>query len=798
MKPTHERNQECLPPKKRDLPVNNATTTPTSNNSSSSTSAGGSGVAGGGCGGSGGGEEPPSSQSSAIGGDPQGGGGSGEWMRTQPGLPYGVDGSDGLAGLPVDQYSMLYKVALPSVSYSQTNLHPVHISPAYTVPSPLLQHPGIPYPPLGYTPIPHSSLQFVSSHYAAAVPYAVPPGFVPSSLIPPQSAIPQTHPVSHLVPYPSVIQESMVSSPPQQQVSSHAYAKVAAPGGVPVVLSSEQAASQQQLSAVGMLPAAELSPRGVPVFYHPSGSTRVVQHQREEQEREVNGGERDHIGRETHQDMVYAVRNARPSQAAPGAAVLEPQQDRSLKSRRQEGRASPGHRSTPDTDLEVQQVVGRLASPVHGNRRETTHGPSQNLQRNREVQEGRTVYAPHPVQLDSRAPPHQQQAVQPGHAVILANGQPVLVPLDYQQHQQQQQHYSGQPNDSAASVTSPVSHQKTSDAATTLAITERSVMELPAQQPAVSSVAALPPPPPPPPLAPTGPSHFMKGAIIQLATGELKRVEDLQTQDFVRSAEMSGGLKIDSSMVVDIRASQQRPGLVSLHFTVGEQQSKVTIDVPPEHPFFVFGQGWSSCSPERTAQLYGLTCHHLQVGDVCVSITLQQQSAPQQKLPPPSQQQQTIHARTSTKANSTSGPASSQPMGPPAPQHVRPHSQFKIERMQRERERERSDKEETMMIGASGHSDIPPRPNRTSVEHTRSQSSYYLHTEGQHARAGVALAASSAGASQRRWSAPGFQRYAIKSEEGGRAPTANPGSSRPSFIPQEVKLSIEGRSNAGK
>lgn len=30
---------------------------------------------------------------------------------------------------------------------------------------------------------------------------------------------------------------------------------------------------------------------------------------------------------------------------------------------------------------------------------------------------------------------------------------------------------------------------------------------------------------------------------------------------------------------------------------VGEQQSKVSIEVPPEHPFFVYGQGWSSCSP---------------------------------------------------------------------------------------------------------------------------------------------------------------------------------------------------------
>ncbi|XP_072517013.1 ataxin-1-like [Salminus brasiliensis] len=807
MKPAHERNQECLPPKKRDLPLNNATTT----TSNSCSSAGGSGVGGGsgggggvgGGGGGGGGEETPSSQSSGVCGEPQGGGGSGEWVRT--GVHYGVEGPEGLTGLPVDQYSMLYKVALPSVSYSPTSLHPVHISPAYTIPSPLLQHPGIPYPPLGYTPIPHSSLQFVSSHYAAAVPYAVPPGFVPSPLISPQSAIPQPHPVSHLVPYPSVIQDGMVSSPPQQQVSTHAYAKVAQPGGVPLVLSSEQTATQQQLSAVGILPAAELSPRGMPMFYHPSGSARAVHSQRDphggslEQEREVNGGEREHGGREPHQDAVYVVRNARPPQAVPGAAALEPQQDRSLKSRRQDGRASPGQRSTPDMDLEVQQVVGRLSSPVHS-RREV----SQNSQKNREVQgDGRTAYASQStVQLDPRAQPHQQQTVQPGHAVILANGQPVLVPLDYHHHhhQQQQQHYPGQHNDSAATVASPMSHSKVSDAAATMSLTERAVVELPSQHPAVGAAAGLPQAlGPPPPLAPTGPSHFMKGAIIQLATGELKRVEDLQTQDFVRSAEMSGGLKIDSSMVVDIRVSQQRPGLVSLHFTVGEQQSKVTIDVPPEHPFFVFGQGWSSCSPERTAQLYGLTCHHLQVGDVCVSITLQQQQqAPQQK-PPPSQQQQPIHTRISTKANSTSGvSSSSQPMGPPAPQHVRPQSQFKMERVHRERERERADKEEPMMVGASGHNDVPPRPNRTSVEHTRSQSSYYLHTEGQHARAGVTLATSSAGASQRRWSAPGFQRYAIKSEEGGRAPATAPGSSRPSFIPQEVKLSIEGRSNAGK
>ncbi|XP_062868815.1 ataxin-1-like isoform X2 [Trichomycterus rosablanca] len=747
MKPAHERNQECLPPKKRDLLVNAVTTTTTS----SSSNAGGSGVGGGG-----GGDEITTSQSSGTSGEPQGGGGSVEWVRAQPSLHYGTEGPESMGGIPVDQYSMLYKVALPSVTYSPTSLHPVlsHISPAYTVPSPLLQHTGIPYPSLSYAPIPHSSLQFVSPPYAAAVPYAV-PGFVPSSLISAQSGIPQPH----LVPYPSVIQEGLVSSPPQHQVAAHAYTKVADPGGVPLVLAPEQAPTQQQLGAIGMMPMAELNSRGVPIFYHPSSSDRAVLPHREthggsvEQEREVNGGDRENGGRESQQDVVYVSRNARPQQA------VELHQSR--KSSRQEGRASPGQRSTPDMDLEVQQVVGRLASPVLTSRREAAHGSAQSSQSSRDVQgDSRAAYVAHATgQLDIRAPPSQHPA-QAGQTVILPNGQPVLMPLDSHPHQQQhlhqQQHYAGQPNNDAAGE-----YPKVSNAS---GVPECLVaLEMPTMP------AASPP------------SHFTKGAIIQLATGELKRVEDLQTQDFVKSAEVSSGLKIDSSMVVDIRASSQRPGLVALRFAVGERQSKVSIDVPPEHPFFVFGQGWSSCSPEHTAQLYGLACHHLQVGDVCVSVTLQQPSTPHQKPPLVSQQpqqQQTTHSRTSTKANSTSG-VPSQPMGPPAPQNSRPQGHLRTERIQRER----TEKDESIRAGGLGHGDVLLRPDRTSAEHTRSQSSYYLHSEGHHP-------------SQRRWSTPGFQRYPIKREEGGLV--TPPGSSRPSFIPQEVKLSIEGRSNAGK
>lgn len=402
-------------------------------------------------------------------------------------------------------------------------------------------------------------------------------------------------------------------------------------------------------------------------------------------------------------------------------------------------------------------MVGRLASPVRGCR-EGVHGSSQSFPSSREAQgESRAAYTSYPAsQLDPRVPHHPQQTAQPGHTVILSNGQPVLMPLDYHPIP----HPHPQPNNDAAAETP---RHKISDGS---GMAER-VMAV--ELPGVPAVPAAPPP-----------SHFTKGAIIQLATGELKRVEDLQTQDFVRSAEASTGLKIDSSMVVDIRASSQKPGLVALRFAVGERQSKVCIDVPPEHPFFVFGQGWSSCSPDRTAQLYGLTCHHLQVGDVCVSIALQQHLAPHQKPPSISQQpQQSTHSRTSTKANSTSGASSSQPMGPPAPQNPRPQGQLRMERVHRER----VDKEEPLKLSTSGHGDVPSRPDRTSAEHTRSQSSYYLHTEAH-------------GPSQRRWSTPGFQRYPVKREEEGLATL--PGSSRPSFIPQEVKLSIEGRSNAGK
>lgn len=53
---------------------------------------------------------------------------------------------------------------------------------------------------------------------------------------------------------------------------------------------------------------------------------------------------------------------------------------------------------------------------------------------------------------------------------------------------------------------------------------------------------------------------------------------------------------------------------------------QVEVESSLEHPYFVYGQGWASCNPERTLQIYGLKVHHLQVGDILISLTPREQS----------------------------------------------------------------------------------------------------------------------------------------------------------------------------
>ena len=69
-------------------------------------------------------------------------------------------------------------------------------------------------------------------------------------------------------------------------------------------------------------------------------------------------------------------------------------------------------------------------------------------------------------------------------------------------------------------------------------------------------------------------SHFQLGSLIQLATGELKRVENLSTEDFLRSAKTSSEVKIDQSVVTSIDLHVER-GVASIAFSVGQEKVQV-------------------------------------------------------------------------------------------------------------------------------------------------------------------------------------------------------------------------------
>ncbi|GFS25453.1 ataxin-1 [Elysia marginata] len=255
------------------------------------------------------------------------------------------------------------------------------------------------------------------------------------------------------------------------------------------------------------------------------------------------------------------------------------------------------------------------------------------------------------------SPPHTQY--QPQHQQLSAA------------HYQHQQRYQGQllqddisgnnntttinkntrNNNSDSSSSSSVQHQTQSGYQGASTSTPSSRRRRPSSSSSNSPPAPhdLPAPPPQPSSSSSSssshlqyPQHFMKGSIIQLANGSLKRVEDLQTEDFVSSAQISSDLKVDSSTVVRIEEHLDR-GTAMLSFSVGEHRVQVTVEATLEHPFFVFGQGWSSCSVSRTLARYGLDCQKLNVGDVCISLTHKDVSLNAADISQQQQQQQQQH-----------------------------------------------------------------------------------------------------------------------------------------------------------
>ncbi|XP_072305060.1 uncharacterized protein [Eucyclogobius newberryi] len=114
--------------------------------------------------------------------------------------------------------------------------------------------------------------------------------------------------------------------------------------------------------------------------------------------------------------------------------------------------------------------------------------------------------------------------------------------------------------------------------------------------------------------------HFTKGSLIELAGGRLKRVEELRTEDFLRSADTSPDLHLSTCKVLLISPSSIH-GFSHLQVHLTDRNTQELLKVLVEYPFFVRDRGWSSCCPQKTLQFYGLSCRQLSEGDVCLALT---------------------------------------------------------------------------------------------------------------------------------------------------------------------------------
>ncbi|CAL8293529.1 unnamed protein product [Merluccius merluccius] len=272
----------------------------------------------------------------------------------------------------------------------------------------------------------------------------------------------------------------------------------------------------------------------------------------------------------------------------------------------------------------------------------------------------------------------------------------------------------------------------------------------------------------------TAAARLLLGSIIQLADGDLKRVEELKTEDFIQSAEVSGELKIDSSTVERIDESPASRHLAVVQFSVGEHRAQVSVEVLVEYPFFVFGQGWSSCCPDRTTQLLELPCARLSVGDVCISLALKNLRNGSLKKNQPRDPTTAAATATSSSAAATSagGHGHLKPPARPGSRHGERENGVRQQQQQQQ---------QTLGGGAA----------------VKAENGMELRFGGGGDDPGSGPAAGAwkpTRGRKRRWSAP-EGRKVDKAEEEEELPAALP---RHSFLPHDVKVSIEGRSSFGK
>ncbi|GAV09418.1 hypothetical protein RvY_18965 [Ramazzottius varieornatus] len=139
------------------------------------------------------------------------------------------------------------------------------------------------------------------------------------------------------------------------------------------------------------------------------------------------------------------------------------------------------------------------------------------------------------------------------------------------------------------------------------------------------------------------PHQFTRGSLIQLANGSLKTIENMSSDDFIRSAAASPNLKVDFSEIARIEKAVKAAGrgvgsagpTMVVYFRPRKRQgTEVAVEACEDHPFFVLGKGWSSACPAATMGRFGLHVVQLNAGDTCISLSYKEVMAPLVSAPP--------------------------------------------------------------------------------------------------------------------------------------------------------------------
>lgn len=183
-----------------------------------------------------------------------------------------------------------------------------------------------------------------------------------------------------------------------------------------------------------------------------------------------------------------------------------------------------------------------------------------------------------------------------------------------------------------------------------------------------------------------------------------------------------------------------------------------------EYPFFVFGQGWSSCCPDRTTQLLALSCAKLSVGDVCISLTLKSLKDSIQK------KDNFSDSLTKQKPAKNNGPIEERPTQMEDPK--KGHKMTGVENTA------------GTLVETSN-----PRNVLTLLENGGiiSQTQVNLQTQAEKT---CTFSVERAVSRKRRWSAPERGEMWRSQEDPQILPKF-------SFLPHQLKISIEGRSSTG-